>query len=34
VKQPLNVAFDVRRRIVRRDPKSGRTRVELSAPVY
>lgn len=34
VKQPLNVTVDLRRRIVRRDPKSGRTRVELSAPVH
>jgi GT2 family glycosyltransferase len=32
VKQPLNIAFDVRRRIGRRDPKTGQTRVAPSPP--
>jgi GT2 family glycosyltransferase/glycosyltransferase involved in cell wall biosynthesis len=32
VKQPLNVAFDIRRRIVRRDPETGRIHRSFSAP--
>jgi len=31
VKQPLNVAFDLRRRVVKRDPATGQTRVGFSA---
>lgn len=30
VKQPLNVDYDIRRRIARRDPATGRTRLEFS----
>jgi GT2 family glycosyltransferase/glycosyltransferase involved in cell wall biosynthesis len=31
VKQPLHVAFDLRRRVVKRDPATGQTRVGFSA---
>ncbi|HET6265960.1 MAG TPA: glycosyltransferase family 2 protein, partial [Usitatibacter sp.] len=33
VKQPLHVSFEVRRRVIKRDPATGRTRVTFSAPV-
>ena len=33
VKQPLNCTFDVRRRIARRDPASGKVRLGFSNPV-